>query len=448
VTAVSSTVLRPPGPRDVSGRSTGRRYLADPLGYLQSLQREYGDIVYFKLGLQDVYLLSDPQLIHDVLVTHDRKLARVAGPVRGYSRIIGEGTIMTSEGERYRRQRRLVAPALHHRRVMSYGSIMVEEALALAESWREGEPRDIQTDMNHVTLAIVMRALFGADMPASSLSGIAGHVEVVLEAFSRRQARYATLQGDRTQRAIAALDELVYALLAERRRDGVDRGDLLSMLLLAQDEEGDGSGMTDQEIRGEVLALIAAGHDTSSSALTWTWYLLSQNPDAERRLVDELGSVVGDRTPGAEDLPALPYLDRVVSESLRMYPPSGLGTDRLVQEEVELGGFRIPVGSIILFSQYVVQHDPRWFREPDRFDPDRWTPEARATRPKLSYFPFSGGSRACVGSGFASMEIALVIAAIAARWRLVTEPGYRPEIEARITITPRGGMPMTPERRR
>ena len=252
MTATSSaTVVRPPGPRDASGRSTGREYLKDPLGYLQALQRTHGDLVYFKLGLQEVYLISDPQLIHEVLVTNDRKLARVAGPVRGYSRIIGEGTIMTSEGERYRRQRRLVTPSLHHGRVLSYGSVMVQEAMRLTGSWRAGEVRDIAGDMNALTLAIVMRSLFGADVTEAALAEISRHVEVVLEAFARRQARYAALEGDRIQRSIAALDDFVYAMLAERRRQRTDRGDLLSMLLLAPDDEGDGSVMTDEEIRGE-----------------------------------------------------------------------------------------------------------------------------------------------------------------------------------------------------
>ena len=439
---MSDTTLRPPGPRGTPSRSTGREYLADPLRYLTKLQREHGDIVYFKLGLQGVYLVSDPELIYDVLVTNDRKFARVAGPIRGYSRIIGEGTLMTSEGDRYRRQRRLVAPALHHRRLLSYADIVTAESIRTIDRWRDGDVREVLTDMESLTLAVVMRSLFGADLDEDVLSRIGEAVKLVLEAFDRRGARYATLDASSTRDVVADLDEIVYAMIDERRRDPDDRGDLLSMLLLAQDEEGDGAGMTDQEVRGEILALIAAGHDTSSAALAWTWYLLAQNPAIEARLHDELERALGGRMPTAEDLPALSYAERVMNESLRLYPPSGLGTDRLVLEECELGGYRIPVGSIVLFSQWVVHRDPRWFPDPDRFEPDRWLESERGDRPRLAFFPFSAGSRACIGSGFASFEITLALATIAQRWRLELGPGQEAEVDARVTLAPRDRLPM------
>jgi cytochrome P450 len=440
-----ATTLRPPGP---GGSASHRRaYLEAPLGFLQGLQREFGDLVYFKLGLTDVYLVSDPDLIRAVLITHDEELGRVAGPIRGYSRLIGEGLLMTSDGERYRRQRRLLVPAFHHRRVVAYGKTMVEQASRLADSFREGEARDVQLDMLHLTLGIVIRCLFGAEMPPEAIARFGDAVTVVLELFDRQGARFVGMEAPEVKAAIADLDEVVYGLIAERRAIGEDRGDLLSMLLLAIDEDGDGSGLSDEEVRGEILALIAAGYDTTSSALTWTWYLLSQHPDLERRLHAEVDAVVGERRPTAQDLARLPFLDHVVNETLRLFPPSGLGTDRLVLEDIELGGYPIAAGSIILMSQYVVQRDPRWYPDPEAFDPDRWEPARAADRPRFAYFPFSQGSRACIGAGFASMELPLVIASIGRGWRLELEPGQRVEVDARVSMRPKYGMRMLPIRR-
>jgi cytochrome P450 len=246
-------------------------------------------------------------------------------------------------------------------------------------------------------------------------------------------------------KARARLDATIYGLIRERRASGKDTGDLLSMLLLAQDEEAQG-GMTDQQVRDEALTLFLAGHETTANALTWTWYLLSQNPECEQRLHQELDAVLGGRAATATDLPALRYTEMVFTEAMRLYPPAW-AIGRMSLEAFELGGMKIGAGSILIASPYVMHRDPRWFPEPDRFDPERWTPEARDTRPRFSYFPFGGGARVCIGERFAWMEGVLILATLAQKWRLRAAPGQKVELLPLITLRTRYGMKMVIESR-
>lgn len=439
-------IVRPPGP-SADGRATGRQAQVEaPWEFFRQLQQTYGDLVYLKLGLMDVYLVSDPEMIRDILVTNDRKFARGAGPTRGYLRLVGEGVLMTAEGERYRRQRRLVLPSLHVKRLNTYASIMVDHALRVSEEFEEGVARDIHADHLRLALAVVINSLFG-DLPEDTIQEIGELGHRVLEVFSRKTARTAGLGAQRTQEAMGRLSEIVLGLVADRRADPTDRGDLLSMLLLAQDDEGDGTGMTDEEIRGEILSLMVAGHETVSSSMSLSWYALAQNPDVEKQFHAELDAVLRGEPPQAEDFKRLPYLTKFVSESLRLYPPSGFGTDRVVLEDHELGGYVIPAGSTIVMSQWVVHRDPRWYLDPERFDPERWAPGMQELRPQFSYFPFSGGLRTCVGYGFALMEITLVLAAIGARWRFDLDPDHVVDFDARPTMRPKYGMWVKPRRR-
>jgi cytochrome P450 len=445
----AAQVERPPGPW-MHGPVAGRmEHVNAPWEYFRELQRTYGDLVYFKLGLRDAYLVSDPELVKDILVTNDRKFRRGGGINRGYSRLVGEGVLMTAEGERYRRERRLVLPALDHRRLGTYGSIMVGRATRLSETFSDGEARDIHADNLQLALGVVLASLFGATLPEEALKEIGAHLSRFMEIFNRRTSRTAAIDAERTQDAIAQVRAIVLELIRERRGDPTDRGDLLSMLLQARDEEGDGTGLTDEDVQGEILSLIVAGHETVSSGLSWTWYLLSQNPEIEAALHAELDEVLDGRPPEAADLTSnrLPYLKKVISESLRLFPPGSLGVDRVVLEDHELAGYPIPAGSTIVMSMYVVQRDPRWFPDPDRFDPGRWTPEQEAARPQFSYFPFSGGLRTCVGWGFAVMEMSLVVATIASRWRLELDPTHPLEIDARVAIKPKYGLQVVPRRR-
>jgi cytochrome P450 len=247
-------------------------------------------------------------------------------------------------------------------------------------------------------------------------------------------------------RARRRLDALIFRLVADRRASGGDRGDLLSMLIAARDAEGDGSGMTDQQLRDEIVTLLMAGHETTANALTWAWHLLSRHPHAEAALHAELAHVLGGRVPTADDLPQLEYARRVLSETMRLYPPAWM-IERRPLEDFEAGGYIIPSGTIVLMSQYLVHRDPRWWSEPEHFDPDRWAPDRQALRPKFAYFPFGGGARMCIGEHFAWMEGVLVLATLAQRWRMRYEEPVGPKAEPLVTLRPRGGMPMRLEQR-
>jgi cytochrome P450 len=250
----------------------------------------------------------------------------------------------------------------------------------------------------------------------------------------------------RFEKARGRLDATIYGLIRERRKSGKDTGDLLSMLLLAQDEEKNEGGMTDEQVRDEALTLFLAGHETTANALTWTWYLLSQHPDIERRLHAEIDTVLDGRAPELADVPELRYAEMILAEALRLYPPAW-AIGRKAQGAFTLGGFEIPANSICIVSPYVVQHDARWFPDPEKFDPGRWTPEAREARPKFSYFPFGGGARVCIGERFAWMEGVILMAAIAQKWRFCLEPGQHVRPLPLITLRVKDGLRMIAEPR-
>jgi cytochrome P450 len=437
-----TTIVRPPGP---GSALTGRRraFLDDPTGFLLGLHREYGDVVYFRVGLRDNYLLSHPDDVKDVLVTNQQRFHK--GPALGDGlQLIGEN-LFTIEGDTHRRHRKLIQPAFHRQRLIGFADVMVEESLALAGSIREGEGRDIAVDMAHVTLGVVMRSLFGTEMSAEARTQVTDFVRVLLGGwFGRTSVRRTTVGSEDYQAALRETDSIVVELIRERRELPGDHHDLLAILMEAQDE--DGSTFSDQEVRDEIAALIAAGHETTSNALTWAWYLLSQNPEAEARMHREIDEVLGDRLPGPEDVRALPYVEMVFSEALRLIPPIW-AIDRTVVEDHHVGGYLIPAGSVVFTSPYVVHQDPRWYPEPERFKPERWTSELRRSRPRFSYFPFGGGHRVCIGESFATMEAVLILATLGRRWRLRLEPGHPVETEALITLRPKHGMRMIPERR-
>jgi cytochrome P450 len=301
-------------------------------------------------------------------------------------------------------------------------------------------------------MSVVAKTLFDADV-AGEAGEIGRSLTTIISLFHRFNMPFAGIvqklplpSNLRFRQARARLDRTIYRIIAERRRSPGDRGDLLSMLLLATDEEGDGTGMTDLQLRDEVMTIFLAGHETTANALAWTFYLLSQNPEPEKRLHAELDRVLAGRIPGVEDLPQLRYTEQVIAESMRLYPPAwGLG--RRAIRDVEIGGCPVPAGSYVLASAFITQRDPRFFPDPLRFDPDRFAPEARAARPKFAYFPFGGGARNCIGEPFAWMEGTLLLAVLAQKWRLRLVPGHPVEPQALITLRPRYGMKMTAEAR-
>ena len=438
--------MYPPGPRRIIPLSGLFAYRKGPLPFFQNLAAQYGDISYFRLGPQEAFFFNHPDYIKDVLVTNHQNFHKGLALQRA-KRLLGEG-LLTSEGEFHRRQRRLAQPAFHRARIASYAGVMTDYASQTRERWRDGDTLDMSEEMMRLTLGIVGKTLFDADV-VSDAQEVGEAMTVVMDLFNTITIPFFELlqklplpQLRRFDNAKARLDAIIYRLIEERRRSGEDRGDLLSMLLLAQDTEGDGGAMTDEQLRDEVMTIFLAGHETTANALTWTWYLLSQNPEAEAKLHQELDGVLGGRLPTFADVPQLKYTEMVLAESMRLYPPAwALG--RLAMTECEIGGYVVPPKSLVLMSQFVMHRDPRYFPEPLRFDPDRWTAEARDSRPQFSYFPFGGGPRRCIGEGFAWMEGILLIATLAQHWQMRLVPNHPVALKPVITLRPKHGMRMT-----
>jgi cytochrome P450 len=442
-------VARPAPPAVKGGLFFGslREFRKDAPGFLGRLAREYGDIVAIRLGRQSVYLLSDPDLVREVLVTQQAKFKKSRMLERARV-LLGDG-LLTSEGEFHKRQRRLMQPAFHRERLHAYSAAMVECAARTRERWRPGQPFDAAQEMMRLTLAIVGRALFSADVESeadeigAALTQVFDLFEVILLPFSEFLEKLPLPPVRRFHKARDRLDRTIYRLIAERRAAGRDTGDLLSMLLMAQDDETKG-GMTDAQVRDEALTLFLAGHETTANALTWTWYLLTQNREAEAKLHAELAAVLGGRLPGFDDLPRLRYTEHVFAEALRLFPPAW-AIGRRALEDFQAGPYTIPARSIILVSPYAMHRDPRWFPDPAAFRPERWDAED-ASRTKFAYFPFGGGARICLGERFAWMEGVLLLATIAQHWRLRLVEGHRVATQARITLRPRYGMRMVAQR--
>lgn len=433
------TVQYPPGPRGLPG-STLIAMQRDPLAFFSRVAREHGDVSHFTLLGQHYYVVNEPELIREVLVVKNTSFMKGRGLQRAKA-FLGEG-LLTSEGELHRRQRRLSTPAFHRERIMGYGRTMVDYATRMSNRWRDGETIDARGQMAQLTLAIAAKTLFDADVEGEAdeigvaLTQILSRFDITYLAFDfmNKLPFPSTI---RFNRARTRLDETMYRIIDQRRRSGEDRGDLMSMLLLAQDEEGGGGGMSDTQVRDEAMTLMLAGHETTANALTWTWYLLSQHPEIEARLHQEIGS----RPVGPEDVPNLRYTEMVFAESMRLYPPAWV-IGRMALQDVEIGGFTIPRGSIAIVSPYLMHHHPRYFPDPDVFDPTRFTPEAKASRPKFAYFPFGGGPRVCIGEGFAWMEGVLLIATLAQRWRMRSVSEKPVAMQPVITLRPRHAVPM------
>lgn len=441
----------PPGPKGLPGAGIIFAYRRDPLGFLTRMARQYGDIVSLPFGPFRSVMLSDPDDIKELLVTQNRSFHR--GPAHRWLKLLlGEG-LLSSEGEFHLRQRRLIQPAFHRQRIAAYGEAMTHYALETSDRWRDGQPVDMAREMLRLTLGIVGKTLFDAEITeeAGEVGPASGFANTHMsnrsnQLFGMVWQQLPLPSNRRFRQARARLDATVYRMIAERRASGEDRGDLLSMLLLAQDAEGDGRGMTDQQVRDEAMTLFIAGHETTANALTWTWYLLAQHPEVAAKLHAELDAVLGGRAPTADDLPRLRYAEMVLSESMRLYPPAW-GLVRTAAEEVHFGPYTVPKGTVISAVSYVVHRDPRFFPDPLRFDPERWTPEAKAARPRFAYFPFGGGPRQCIGEPFAWMEATLAMATLAQRWSLRLIPDQRIALLPIITLRPRYGLQMLPERR-
>jgi cytochrome P450 len=448
--AMAARSSLPPGPNPIIPVVNLLAIRRDPIKFLTGLAEQYGDLVYFRIGPQPVFLLNNPDYIRDVLVTSNRNFMKGEGLQRA-KRLLGEG-LLTSEGEFHLRQRRLAQPAFHRQRIAGYATTMVEYAARTRGEWRPGETRDVAREMMRLTLAIAGKTLFDADVEREA-DEIGEALTTTFALFNRLSLPFAQLLDRlplpatrRFQKARGRLDATIYRIINERRASGEDRGDLLSMLIAARDEEGDGTGMTDEQLRDEAMTIFLAGHETTANALTWTWYLLSQHPEVEAKFHAEVDEALKGGLPSAEDFPRLRYTEMVMAESMRLYPPAWT-IGRRALGDYQINGYTIPARSILLMSQYVTHHDARFFPDPFRFDPERWTPEARESRPKFSYFPFGGGPRLCIGESFAWMEGVLVLATIAQRFKMRLAPGHPVELQPLVTLRPKYGMKMALEAR-
>jgi len=425
--------------------------VGNPILLFEHLTATYGRMAHYRVGPSDIVLVSEPEFIREILVVQAQNFIKERTQKR-MKILLGEGLI-TSDGESHKRQRRIAAPAFHRQRIQAYGSIMVERAATMREAWREGEEMDVSAQMMRLSLEVVARTLFAQEVTADILS-INHEVNAIMKLYNflialPRAEDYLHLPIPglmRFRRARKRLDEVVYRMIADHRAAGVDRGDLLSMLLRSRDDEQDHSGMSDEQIRDEVLTIFLAGYETVANALSWTWMLLAQNPAAETKLHAELDRVLGGRAPALDDLPQLRYTEMVLAESMRLYPPAW-AMGRQATRDVALGPYLLPVGTYFFFSQYIIQRNAEHFPDPLRFDPERFTPERKAGRSKFVYFPFGAGSRQCIGEAFAWMEATLVLATIAQRWQLRLIPGQRLEVQPKITLRPKFGIRMVPEAR-
>ena len=426
------------------------RFGADRLGFLHEMA-SYGDVSHMETRGLHFYLINHPELIQDVLVTHHRSFVK-SRALQMARRLLGDG-LLTSEGDLHLRQRRLVQPAFHRQRMASYGRVMVDYAAQTIERWQtlgNGATVDMSQEMMRLTLGIVGKALFDADVEGEAAE-IGQALTEALHAVNRLLLPGGELAeklplpaNQRAEQALQRLDATIYRLISQRRASGEDRGDLLSILLETRDDEG--SVMSDQQARDEAMTLFLAGHETTANALTWTWYLLSQNPAEERQLHAELDRVLAGRLPSMDDVPNLPYTRMVLSESMRLYPPAYV-VGRQAIEACEIRDYVIQPGSTLFVSQHVMHRDPRYWFDFERFDPNRWTPEAVARRPRFSYFPFSAGPRNCIGEGFAWTEGILALATLAQRWQARLVLGHPVELDPLITLRPKHGMRMMLYRR-
>jgi cytochrome P450 len=440
---------------EVPGPTNGRLFLGvlpqfrkDPPAYLLAMQRQYGDLVHLKLANQNAYVVSNPEWIRDILITNQANFTKSRMLERARI-LLGDG-LLTNEGEPHTRQRRLVQPAFHRDRLMRYCADMVACAEKARSRWQSGGELDIHEEMTRLTLAIVGRTLFSADISSDAdeiggaMSQILGLFDTLLLPFSDWIQKLPIPPVRRFEKARDKLDRIVYGMIAERRATGQDKGDLLSMLMLARDED-DNAQMTDKQVRDEALTLLLAGHETTANALTWAWYLLSQNPQVEATMQEELNRVLGGRLPSFDDVQRLPYTTGVFAETLRLYPPAW-AIGRRAKQDYRISDSLIPAKSILLMSQWVVHRDPQWWPQPERFDPLRWLPEETEKRPKFAYFPFGGGTRVCIGERFAWAEGVLVLATLAQQWRMRLVAGHPVAVQAVITLRPRHGMKMRVER--
>ncbi len=426
-----------------------RSFRKNPTEFLTKLSK-LGDVSSFKVGGVQAFLINHPDLIRDLLVTNHAKFIKGRALQRAKG-LLGEG-LLTSEKEFHLRQRRMIQPAFHRNRINEYAKAMIEFGEKMSSEWRDGEVRNIDKEMMRLTLWIVGKTLFSANVEdeamevGKAMTTIVSMFNFMLFPFSEILEKLPLPPIKKLKNARNTLDEVIYKIIDERRKSGEDTGDLLSMLLMAQDEET-GNAMTDKQVRDECLTLFLAGHETTANALTWTFYLLSQNPASEAKFHAELAEILGDKPITPEDYPRLKYTEQILAESMRLFPPAWT-VGRLATAEHEFGGYLIPPKSLVLASQFVMHRDTRFWENAEDFQPERWEKlSIKEAGNKFIYFPFSKGIRNCIGEGFAWMEGVLLLAILGRNWKLSLAPEQKIGLQAMITLRPKFGMKMKIDKR-
>jgi cytochrome P450 len=436
-----ATATLPAGPK--ARLITGHLYdfRAGSLDFLARCAREYGDFVPLRLGFKKILLVSDPDAIEEVLLTKSRDFIKHFG-LQMTRNLLGNG-LLNSEGDFWLRQRRLAQPAFHRDRILAYGRVMIDHTREMLAGWRDGDRRDLVVEMMALTLRIAAKTLFDADEAGDAAvirEQLGKSIRLFNERFSallRFPLHWPTPRNLRMRRVSNRLNAIIYKYINQRRREGVtNRTDLLSLLLHARDEAGDGTGMTDAQLRDEVMTLFLAGQETTALALSWTWYRLAMHPAVEERLVSEVLDVLGDRPLTVDDVARLKYAEAVILESMRLHPPAYvLGREAI--RDTEIAGHPIPKGMTVFMAQWVAHRDPRWWDKPEEFRPERWLDGSTKNLPRFAYFPFGGGPRICIGNTFAMMETVIVLAEMARRFhfeRTTDEPiPPMPSITVRLT---------------
>lgn len=439
-----------PGPKGSLLLGVMSDFNRDTLGFITRCRNTYGDVVRMRFLYLTVHFLYHPDDIEYVLSTNAKNFLKsrsLRSPL--FQRLVGRG-LLTSEGEFWRRQRRLAQPAFHRQRINSYGEVMVNYTERMISMWKANDVKDIHREMMRLTLEIVVKTLFNADVSRDA-DRVGRILSEIVKPFASQATlkwiadnRLPTMTHRNFSRLADEIDTIVYRIIGERRASKTDEGDLLSMMLQAQDED-DGGTMTDRQLRDEVMTLFLAGHETSALTLSWAWWLLAQNPDVEKRFHNELDKVLQGRPPTLEDYSRLKFTEMIAKESMRLYPPA-FGVGREAIEAFEVSGFRVPAKSQIFMFQWATQRDPRFFSDPDQFKPGRWS-EGDQNLPRYAYFPFGGGPRVCIGNYFAMIENVLLLATIGQRFRLRRLDEQPLELYPAMSLRPRGPMNMRLELR-
>lgn len=421
-----------------------------PLELMETNARQYGDVVRFRFVHLPCYQLVHPDDVYKLLVDTEDSFVKGIGQ-EGFRPLVGQGLLL-NEGASHRRQRRMMQPAFHKQRIGRYAEQMVTLAEQTRSRWRDGQRVDMADEMNRLTLAVATETLFGTGVTEEEVRGVQEAIKGFALWYHQTTHPWGPLLQHLPTRATRMMKagkrkitSLIHRMIAERRAQG-DRGDILSMLVFARDAEGDGAAMSDALLHDEAVTLLIAGHETTGSTLAWVWWLLSQHPEVQARLHEEVNMALGGRVPTMEDLPKLKYAEWVFAEALRLYP-AAMALVRQAVKPVELGGYQLPKGAIVMALAWCTHRDPRWWEAPLEFRPERWAPEVKALRPRFAYYPFGGGARVCMGEAFAWMEGTLVIPMLAQQWRVEAVPGHVAEPETLFTLRPRGGVPMVLRRR-